>query len=197
VTSIVKLFGLYPLTCPNSALLTLPSDTANGAVTLCALPSGELTAETVDQSTHAARVADLLLRDSTSGPLCYLVPRDQALFLDGVKPLPLAALTPGSLLSLGPRRWLVTMRCQPKPAPASAELAERKCPVCGGELKLAPIVQCPCGRYYHLEKPDAGAGEDVLNCYLASACGLCNRPPSLAPVLVPEPPEKLLDVVSA
>src|SRR5207249_3585639 len=138
----------------------------------------------------------LFLQPSTNGPLCHVVARHPNLRIDGFAPLPLATLSPGSLVHLGEASWFVTARWQPAPGPAPPELAERKCPVCGGELKLAPVLQCICGRYVHLEKPDAPAGVDVLNCALAGPCGLCNRPPRLEPLLSPEPPDKLLDVTS-
>jgi len=189
----MKVLGLYSLAPANGKLLSFPP----GPQVLSILSSAELNLAPSEQPpTNGTTVADVKLRDSNNGPLGYLIPRQGELRLDGVAPLTLAMLHPGTLLSIGARRWFVTTQWQPEPSPAPAELAERKCPVCGGELKLAPVVQCTCGRYYHLEKPDAAASEPVLNCFLAGACGLCNRPPSLEPVLTPEPPEKLMDVVS-
>ena len=68
----------------------------------------------------------------------------------------------------------------------------RPCPVCGGELGWAPDVECPCGRWMHLERPDRPGDKDSLNCYLeADECGECRRRTSLDPQFVPEVPEKL------
>jgi hypothetical protein len=139
-----------------------------------------------------AAVAALRFHPSPLGLDWWLVPRHASLAINGVAPLPLAALEPGDLLSVGPAWWLVASLWEPEPGPAPAELAEKQCPVCGGALALAPVCQCPCGRYYHLESPGASPADDeVLNCYLAGPCGLCGRQPTLEPVLWPDPPDKL------
>jgi hypothetical protein len=63
------------------------------------------------------------------------------------------------------------------------------------ELGSPPVCHCPCGRYYHLESP--GTNDDQgLSCYLAGPCGLGRRQSTLEPVLWPEPPTKLLELVS-
>lgn len=124
----------------------------------------------------------------------WLAPRERkSLAINGVPPLPLAALEPGDLLSVGPAWWLVTSPWAAEPQPAPEELSQRPCPVCGGALGLAPVAQCTCGRYYHLESPGA-EGDDVLNCFLSGPCGLCNRQPTLDEILWPEPPAKLFDI---
>jgi hypothetical protein len=138
-------------------------------------------------------VAELLGQAAQANPSWWLVPRSPALLINGMRPLPLASLQAGDLLAAGAGSWLVTSQWSPEPLPAPAELADRPCPVCGGALRLAPVCQCPCGRFYHLESPAAKDGDQLLNCYLAGPCGLCGRLPTLEPVLLLEPPEKLWD----
>lgn len=180
-----------------SALTPLPDTTAGTPLRLWLQDGGTLAVTPAGETNDSARlIAELYMHPSTNGPVGYLIPRDRSLLVDGATPLPVAAVNPGSLLAVGRAGWLVTTRWQAVPGPAPAGVAERNCPVCGGPLKLASVVQCLCGRWYHLEKPGAAEGEAVLNCLLAGPCGLCNREPSLEPVLYPEPPDKLLDVVA-
>ena len=86
----------------------------------------------------------------------YIVSLAEQVGLNGTTPaLPVARLEPGDLLSVGTRQWLVTVLWTPEPGPAPASLAEKPCPVCGGPLGLAPVVQCVCGgRWTHLERPE-------------------------------------------
>jgi len=122
-----------------------------------------------------------------------LLRRDRALQVNGIPVLPVASLEPGYLLALGSQRWLVASLWKPTPRPAPAAVMNSDCPVCGAPLSAAPVVQCPCGRYMHLEKPDEPNDPQALNCYLlAGTCGLCGRPPSLEPSLLPEPDETLV-----
>jgi len=122
----------------------------------------------------------------------FLIPRWCLLTVNGVRPLGLAALDAGAILACGHWRWLVTSQWAPSPRPVPEALAKRECPVCGGELGLAPIVRCQCGRYYHLENPRDRDNPALLNCYLSGPCGLCGAEPSLESKLFPEPDEKLL-----
>jgi hypothetical protein len=108
-------------------------------------------------------------------------------------PLPVVLLQPGMLLSLGDEFWIVTNRWAPEPIAAPPELADKECPVCGFELKVAPVVACLCGNVMHLERPESPDDSEALNCYLtAGSCGSCLRPTSLAPRAFPEIPEPLL-----
>ena len=118
---------------------------------------------------------------------------DEIVILNGARTLPLAVIDAGDLLTLGAATWFLASEWTPEPQAAPPELADRPCPVCGGELKLAPVVRCVCGRYAHLEDRSAPGDPQLLNCYLAGPCGVCQRAPSLNSVLVPEPPDKLLD----
>jgi hypothetical protein len=127
------------------------------------------------------------------GDAWFLLPASDGLLLNGTRPLPVAVVEPGDLLATGDETWFLASEWAAEPQAAPPELADRPCPVCGGELKLAPVVRCVCGRFAHLEDKSAPGDPQLLNCYLAGACGVCQRKPSLAPVLVPEPPEKLLD----
>lgn len=122
-----------------------------------------------------------------------LLRRDRTLQLNGVPVLPVASLEPGHLLAVGSHRWLVASLWKPTPRPAPLAVMNSDCPVCGAPLSAAPVVQCPCGRYMHLEKPTEPNDPQALNCYLlAGTCGLCGRPPSLEPSLLPEPDETLV-----
>jgi len=124
----------------------------------------------------------------------WLIPRSAMVSINGVQPFPLAALDRGVLLTFGGHRWLVASQWAPTPCPAPQSVANRDCPVCGGALSLAPVIQCPCGRYYHLENPGDADNPGLLNCYLSGACGMCGREPSLKPQLLPTPDEKLLGI---
>jgi hypothetical protein len=122
-----------------------------------------------------------------------LLRRDRELQVNGVPVLPLATLEPGSLIAAGRRRWLVTSLWRPLPFPAPDAVKDVDCPVCGAPLSAAPVIQCPCGRYMHLENPDQPDDAQALNCYLlAGTCGMCGRPSNLDPSLLPSPDETLV-----
>jgi hypothetical protein len=125
-------------------------------------------------------------------PHWWLIPRTNLLALNGVRMLPLAALEPGDFLTAGIHRWLVTVHWTPEPIAAPEAIASRECPVCGGCLSLSPVIRCPCGRYYHLEKPEAPDDANALNCYLTGRCNVCQREPSLEARYLPCAEEKLL-----
>lgn len=129
---------------------------------------------------------------ATADPHWWLVPKSAVMELNGIRPLPLATIEPGDLLTAGNRCWLVTMLWTLQPAPAPEHVAARECPVCGGPLSLAPVVRCPCGRYYHLEKPDDPGDSQSLNCFLTGPCGVCHREASLEPKFLPSAEERLL-----
>ena len=101
-------------------------------------------------------------------------------------PLAVAALEPGDLLAISERHWLISSLWRPEPMTAPAELCDKPCPVCGGELGLAPVVQCGCGRWTHLGNVSALNDEDALNCFLtAGTCGGCGRPATPEPQAFP------------
>ena len=112
-----------------------------------------------------------------------MVVRSSDVTLNGVgPPLPAAVLEPGGLLAVGDRYWLISSLWKPELESASDELRDKPCPVCGLELRLAPVVQCGCGRWTHLENPSVPNDPNALNCYLASGtCGGCHRVASLEP----------------
>jgi hypothetical protein len=143
---------------------------------------------------NARMVAILRAAGSSADRAWCLIARDGHLAVNGLcPPLPLMRLDPGAIVSLGRHCWLVTTVWAPKPDAAPADLADKPCPVCGGPLRLAPVVQCVCGRWTHLERPDEPRSPDALNCYLVSgACGACGRSATLEPQISPEPPQKLL-----
>jgi len=164
----------------------------DGSLALLPLSGESLPGEGGDSSARA--VALLRATGSGADSVWHLIARDGDLAVNGLcPPLPLMRLDPGAILSLGRCCWLVATIWEPKPVAAPAELADKPCPVCGGPLKLAPVVQCVCGRWTHLERPDEPRSPDALNCYLVSgACGGCGRAATLEPQISPEPPQKLL-----
>jgi hypothetical protein len=163
----------FRLACSNGAMRLVPSDSADASA--------------------SEAFATVMARPTSAGSGWWLVPSCDGLTINGVVPLPLSALEAGDLLAVGSDWWLVVSQWTAEPAPAPAELADKPCPVCGGTLRLAPVCRCRCGRYYHLEAPQNPDDGQALNCYLAGPCGLCSRPPSLEPMLSPEPPAKLLN----
>jgi hypothetical protein len=107
--------------------------------------------------------------------------------LNGLPPLAAAVLEPGDLLAIGDRSWLIASVWQPEAVDAPAEVRDKPCPVCGGALGIAPVVQCGCGRWAHLENASAPHDSNALNCYLAvGTCGGCGRRASLEPQVFPE-----------
>lgn len=140
------------------------------------------------------QIASLLYRPSANGnSLWLLTPLSDHVIHNGIRPLSLAILEPGDVLAFEHRSWLTSELWQPTPGPAPASVAEKECSVCGGPLHLAPVIQCPCGRYYHLERPETPEDPQALNCYLtAGMCGLCERKPSLDPQFLPVPPAELI-----
>jgi hypothetical protein len=125
-----------------------------------------------------------------------LVRRDRSLQVNGIPVLPVVTLEGGSLLAADRKRWLVTSVWKPAPRPAPPEVEDVDCPVCGAPLSAAPVVQCPCGLYMHLERPNQPDDTQALNCYLlAGSCGTCGRTSNLAPSLLPVPDETLVAAV--
>jgi hypothetical protein len=124
----------------------------------------------------------------------WLAMRSRHLMINGLRPLSLTILQPGDLLSIEDRQWLVVAEWTPEPQQAPAGVADRPCPVCAGALGLAQVVQCPCGRYTHLEKPAEPGDPNALNCFLAARCSVCEREPTLEPRLIPQPHEKLIAI---
>lgn len=178
--------------------LQIDSEECNGQpIELWNDPAGLLYVTSHDAPPHSpadSRLATIMSRSAgtTSDPTWWLVPRTNLLALNGIRLLPLAALEPGDLLTAGSHRWLITSHWTPEPAAAPEAIASRECPVCGGALSLAPVIRCPCGRYYHLEKPDTPDDASALNCYLTGRCTVCHREPVLEPRYLPSPEEKLL-----
>jgi hypothetical protein len=140
------------------------------------------------------RFASLLYRESAnSNSQWLLAPLSPRVMHNGIRPLSLTIVEPGDVLAFENQRWLTSELWRPSPAPAPEKIAEKECSVCGGALKLAPVIQCPCGRSYHLEHPETPDDPQSLNCYLsAGMCGLCERKPSLDPQFLPVPPEELI-----
>jgi hypothetical protein len=137
-------------------------------------------------------LAELKSRPSNGSDGWWLAARSRRLTVNGLLPFALTLLSPGDLLAFDEHWWMTVSEWKAQTQPAPAEMAEKPCPVCGMALNIAPVVQCPCGRFYHLENAEASDPAEVLNCFLAGPCRMCNRQPSLTPVLMPEPPAKLL-----
>ena len=125
----------------------------------------------------------------------YLVPHTRKLALNSqVQLLPIVRLEAGTLLSIGQQYWLITTLWTPKQSDAPAQLAHKPCAVCGAALELSPVVQCSCGRWSHLERPEDPDDDEALNCYLISGhCGGCGREASLEAQTFPRLPAWLID----
>lgn len=121
-------------------------------------------------------------------PAWELIPRTGTLGLNHLPAcLPLAKLEPGDLLTLGDRLWMAASLWTPEPVVAPDTLRDKPCPICGGQLGLAQVVECVCGRWTHLENPSSPNDAAALNCFLAAGrCGHCGRPAILEPQLFPE-----------
>lgn len=187
--------------CETVPLLFHSKDATDTPQEVWVTPRGELRPKpTRKRSKGRARpLLTLLCRDGGAPqPSWLMLPLDRDLLHNGVRPLPLAVLQPGDVLAVGEYRWFAAEVWQASPFPAPASVAERECPVCGGYLSAANVVQCPCGRYYHLEMPEDPDNENALNCYLtAGECGLCHKEPSLEPQFLPTPPEELIHPADA
>jgi hypothetical protein len=158
--------------------------------------AGKLVAEPLESAETPDDNYVAILRRETHGDneSWFLLRRSHRVGVNGITPtLPLMVLEPGALLSLEDRFWMASLLWIPTPATAPDDLADKKCPVCGGELKLAPVVKCLCGRWVHLEKPDTPDDPDALNCFFEGGrCGSCGHPATLAPQVIPEPPAALI-----
>ena len=116
------------------------------------------------------------------------------IWINGASPLAVTILEPGALLAIGDRFWLISSLWQPAAVEAPVDLRDKPCPVCGGELGIAPVVQCGCGRWTHLENAATPHNADALNCFMATdSCGGCGRPALLEPQMFPEVPDRLVD----
>ncbi len=101
-------------------------------------------------------------------------------------------IAPGDLLCRGSESWFITERISPQPIDAPPSVRQKPCPTCGEKLGAAPVATCSCGRFLHLERPEAPDDPSALNCFLITkVCGGCGQPTTLEPQLVPEPPPPL------
>ena len=168
-----------------------------GSLRTAALSGGGEAASISEAGKPSPPLAALRCIEEDGTSAWYAAVYSERLGINGTTPpLPLARLEPGALLSIDGHFWLVTSVWQPHPQPAPAEVAASRCPVCGGKLSEAPVVQCPdpnCGRWTHLERPDQPDSGKFLNCYLAAPeCPECHHATTIDPALVPEPHEKVL-----
>jgi hypothetical protein len=139
------------------------------------------------------RVAWLRVHLVDREPVWDVIPCTDSLGLNNLPScLPLAHLEPGDLLTLGNRLWMAASFWKPEPIDAPDELRDKPCPICGGPLGLAPVVECACGRWTHLENPSSPHDTAALNCFLAAGkCGGCGRTALLEPQVFPEIPDCL------
>jgi hypothetical protein len=156
-------------------------------------PAGEVPPGDENRLLFTLRCVDSLPPGQAAQREWLLLRRDRAVQVNGIAVLPVTILEPGSLISAGKKRWLVASIWTPTPRPAPGAVKDVDCPVCGAPLSVAPVVQCPCGRYMHFERPDQPEDAQALNCYvLAGSCGICGRTSSLTPSLLPAPDETLV-----
>jgi hypothetical protein len=130
---------------------------------------------------------------SGAGAGWILIACSMQLAVNGQSPvLPATVLELGDLLTIGEQGWMVSSLWQPRPMDAPDELRTKPCPVCGGALGTAPVVECACGRWSHLENAANIDDPNALNCFLqAGQCGECGRRASLDPQIVPEVPDSM------
>jgi len=198
----MKQLCLYPVISSSEdqrEMVTLsPKESKTFSSVLKLKRNGQLTVGPTESSSKQKPkflLATLSCRQNTADDATWwLINHSQQLTVNGIRPLSLCALEPGDLIAVKQEYWMVTVLWTPEPEPVPEKLADRDCPVCGGKLKLAPVIPCACGRYYHLENPQEPDNTELLNCYLTSgACGMCHREPTLEQQLIPEPHEKMLD----
>jgi hypothetical protein len=158
------------------------------------LVSEPITDWSVPNRHNDASFAALLYRKADGAhPSWMLIAGSKRIGLNGQAPtLPIAAVEPGDLLTIGESGWLVSSLWSPQALTAPADVRDKPCPVCGGELGFAQVVQCACGRWSHLENPADADDPNALNCFLkAGVCGECGRRASLEPQIVPAVPATL------
>ena len=176
-------------------LLIASTDCEESPLVFWKSQAGEIQAtKAAEVRKSANRYASLLYREAAnSNPQWIFAPLSIQVMHNGIRPLPLAIIEPGHVIAFEDQTWLITELWRPVPMPAPEKIADKECSVCGGAMKLANVIQCPCGRYYHLEHPETPDDPNALNCYLsAGMCGLCERKPSLEPQFLPVPPEELI-----
>jgi len=161
------------------------------------LQGEELSGDSQNGNDESAALAKLHYRSESGQSAWYLVPESQKrhrLAVNGITPpLLMMRLEPGTLLSAGENIWMTATVWTPEPVDVPEELRDKSCPVCGGELHLAQAVQCTCGRWMHLERPEQPDDPNALNCYLMSdTCSNCKQPTTLEPQVMPDVPDKLL-----
>ena len=126
---------------------------------------------------------------------CYFLCSHPAVTVDDRSPpLSLTALDAGSILSVGERMWLVVHAWKATPGEAPASCQEELCPVCSAPLSLAPVVQCYCGKFVHLQTAhDKSQADDLLSCFLSAGRCNCGIEPTLEPQLLPARLQDLLE----
>ncbi len=164
-------------------------------------PDGVLHAQSVDGDgcgeistavANAALLGYLRYVDRDGAGDWLFVGHHRQLGLNGVSPpLPVMAIEPGALLSFRGDFWHCAQEWTPEVATPPEHLRERPCPVCGAPLSAAPAVECLCGCWTHLQKPEAPEDTEALNCFLHVGTCQCQRKTSLAPRKEPEVPAPL------
>jgi hypothetical protein len=123
---------------------------------------------------------------------CVLIGHQPQLVVNGLAPpLPAMTLEPGSLLSFRGGFWQVAVRWTPEVSEPPQHLRQKPCPICGCPLEAAPVVQCLCGRWTHLQNPASPSDPEALNCFLHAEKCQCQRKSSLTPLTEPELPDSL------
>jgi hypothetical protein len=117
---------------------------------------------------------------------------------DRSPPLSLTTLSAGSILSVGEREWVVVHAWKATPGAAPAVYRDELCPVCSAPLSMAPVVQCYCGKFVHLQTAhDESPADDLLDCFLSAGRCNCGIEPTLEPQLLPARLQYLLDVCAS
>lgn len=157
------------------------------------LDNGQLAVSmTCERKGRGDQIARFCYQPIDGGGEWFIVDPTHQFSINDQPTLGIQRFAPGDLLGRGLQSWFVTQRVSPQPIEAPASIREKICPMCGDKLGAAPVVECSCGRFLHLENPADPADEAALNCFLvARVCGSCGQPTTLEPRLVPEPPPQL------
>jgi hypothetical protein len=124
---------------------------------------------------------------------CVFIGHQPQMVINGLTPpLPAMTLEPGALLSFRGGFWQVAVRWTPEVSEPPNQLRQKPCPICGCPLEAAPVVQCLCGRWTHLQNPELPDDPDALNCFLHAEKCQCQRTSSLTPHTEPELPASLV-----
>ncbi len=175
------------------SVLTLPL--VAGAQSLVWVGADPATGQLCAVQDDAASVAGFTVVHRRLGPALGMVSCSGGVLLNGIPAIGFHVLGPRDSLVLWPGALsFVTERFEPYVGPPLAAHLGQRCPYDKIEIaKDTRVVTCRCGCVYHWETMESHPDikdEDRLNCLeKVRLCLSCNRPVTLAPVLVWDPSE--------